>query len=187
MNNEIWKPIKGYEGVYLVSNTGRVKSVSRLVRTTPNGLEAKRTTKGKELHATDNGSGYKIVSLCNNGIRKNHYVHRLVAEAFIGIVPEGFVINHKDHNRGNNNVDNLEIVTQADNVKYSAHLIVKTKYELHKDRPNCCIAHRTKSYQVKVGSKYLGAYHSAEEARAARDKYCEAYLEERYGVLHDER
>ena len=105
---EIWKPIAGYEGLYEVSNLGRVKSFER-----PN-------TKGGILKTTKNNRGYHDVSLMKCGKRKHQLVHRLVAIAFCE-KPEGTnVVNHIDCNPDNNCASNLEWVTQSQNICHSA-------------------------------------------------------------------
>ena len=73
---EIFKDIKGYEGLYQISNIGRVKAL--VFR---NGTTLKE--KEKLLNPTDNGNGYLIIGLSKGGKKKNFYIHRLVAETFI--------------------------------------------------------------------------------------------------------
>jgi hypothetical protein len=106
---EIWKDIKGYEGLYQVSNEGRVKALSRVVKSrwgTPKPL------KEKEIREIVDSLGYSRLSLSKDGKVKTHKIHRLVAEAFL--VGEG-QINHIDGNKQNNNVSNLEFCTQREN------------------------------------------------------------------------
>ncbi len=125
MENEIWKPINGFEGRYDISNFGRVKSLRRI--TLRNG---KYPFTQKEIIMTpiDNGRGYFQVILRNNGI-KARTIHQLVAEHFLNHTPCGykFVVNHKDFNRKNNHVDNLEIVTARENTNQK-HLKSSSKY-----------------------------------------------------------
>lgn len=111
---EIWKDIKGFEGCYQVSNLGRVKSLERKV------TDVKKTQiiKEKIKNQSDNGNGYMTVHLYMNGKRTIKYVHRLVAEAFIGIHNHK-EINHKDFDRKNNILDNLEYCNRIDNIRYS--------------------------------------------------------------------
>ena len=99
---EIWKPIPGYVGKYEVSNLGNVRSVDHvLYQKDSHGGMMEKHYKGKPVAITDNGNGYKIVSLSNFG-RKNHYVHRIVAEAFVEN-PNGYaVVNHLDYDTSNN-------------------------------------------------------------------------------------
>ena len=123
----MWKQIKGYEGYYEVSNTGNVRSVERYV-TRNDGVVQLRKSVMKALVC--NQDGYLTVSLSRNGLCCRRYVHRLVYEAFVGNIPDGYEVNHKDFDRKNNFVGNLEIVSHADNVKYTydagRHYVSKT-------------------------------------------------------------
>lgn len=121
---ETWKDISQYEGFYQISDLGRVRSVDRRVNA---GNGKTRLAKGKVLSPTDNGNGYLIVFLTKDGKRVNRYVHRLVAEAFIGDFAEHDVVNHLDFNTKNNRADNLEITTQVQNVRYSSHKMCHPK------------------------------------------------------------
>lgn len=102
---EIWKDIQGYEGLYQVSNLGRVKSL--------------KFKKDKMLNGGNNGNGYLFVGLSKNNKVKNHYVHRLVAIHFIenhDNLPE---VNHiKESEKWNNAVTNLEWCTHDYNMNY---------------------------------------------------------------------
>lgn len=109
---EIWKDIKDYEGLYQVSNLGNVKALDRIIKDSTR--ERTQRLKSHILKPTDNGRGYQIVSLNKNG-RKNKYVHRLVAETFIDNPDNKKEVNHKDLNKKNNCVENLEWVTQIEN------------------------------------------------------------------------
>ena len=103
---EIWKDVIGYEGFYQVSNKGRVKSLPVKSRT--------KRFDGKVLRQFPNKYGYMMVSLS----RKSHHVHRIVAAAFIENPNNYPQINHKDENKANNNVSNLEWCTSAYNNNY---------------------------------------------------------------------
>ena len=125
---EKWKPIKGYEGLYEISNKGRVKSLKLIknVYTTGHTRANVVIEREKILKPTSNGvGGYLIIGLKKDGKRKNHYIHRLVANAFIDNPENKSVINHKDYNRENNNASNLEWCTQKENTNYSAHHMKK--------------------------------------------------------------
>ena len=123
---EIWKDVKGYEGYYQVSCYGNVKSVDRNVFVKKQGY---RKLPGKILAYSKSNSGYFHVVLCKNHMVKTRTIHTLVAESFLNYTPKGrgFVINHKDFNRQNNNLDNLEIVTSRDNTNQK-HLKSTSKY-----------------------------------------------------------
>ena len=105
---EIWRDIKGYEGKYMVSNLGRVKS-----------LNYRNTGKEGIMKGRDDGNGYLKVQLCKDGKVKNCRINRLVAMAFIpnpNNLPE---VNHKDKIRTNNHMENLEWCTSQYNIEYS--------------------------------------------------------------------
>lgn len=99
---EIWKDVNGYEGIYQISTKGRVRNIKydRLLR------QAKHRT------------GYVSVMLYRNGNPKRINIHRLVAENFIE-KPDGCdIVNHKDENKSNNNIENLEWCSGEYNMKY---------------------------------------------------------------------
>ena len=105
---EVWKDIEGYEGLYQVSNLGRVKSFD-----TKDKLG--RIRKGRVLKPFRKKSGYLYVDLCRNGKRKSHSLHRLVAQAFIPNPENKPEVNHIDEDKTNNIVDNLGWSTRTDN------------------------------------------------------------------------
>ena len=111
---EQWKDIEGYEGLYQVSNLGNVKSLNRT------SIKEGRDYRVKEkiLKTFLCSSGYPTVVLSNNGKKETLMVHRLVALHFIPNPHKYEQINHKDENKNNNNVDNLEWCTQDYNLHY---------------------------------------------------------------------
>jgi hypothetical protein len=110
---EIWHPCAGYETHYEVSNLGNVRSIERMVNNRlHNGL---RKSPQKLLKAGKSKAGYFIVSFCVDGVKSNQTVHRLVARAFIPNESNKPQVNHKDGNKLNNHVDNLEWVTVSEN------------------------------------------------------------------------
>lgn len=114
---ELWKPVEGYEGYYEVSNLGRIKRLSRVV-TYPDGKLVR--TPGKLLSLKPgNHLGYILVSLCKNGKPAKLYLHRLIAQTFIPNPDNHPLINHKDGNKANNHVDNLEWCSRAHNVRHA--------------------------------------------------------------------
>lgn len=104
--NEIWKDIKGYEGFYQISNTGKIKSLERLVPSKIKGTYQKIKEKIRKTSITT--AGYEYVVLAKNGKNKTLLVHRLVAETFIDNPNNKKCVNHKDENKSNNSVENLE-------------------------------------------------------------------------------
>ena len=112
---EIWKDIKGYEGLYQVSNLGRVKSLSHIVQRKFSSYSVKE----KILKPAKDKQGYHYLVLCVNCKTKTFQVHRLVAQAFIENPNSLPCINHKDENPSNNRVDNLEWCTYSYNNTYN--------------------------------------------------------------------
>lgn len=106
MLNIEWKPIKGYEGLYEVSNDGRVRRLKFI-----NGRH--NFEKIKECKQTLNTWGYMTVNLSKNGKGNTKRVHKLVANAFLG--ESDLQIDHIDGNKQNNRLDNLEYVTPKEN------------------------------------------------------------------------
>jgi len=114
---EVWKDIPNYEGYYQVSNLGRVKSLKRRVYA---GRKRTRWQYERILsNKKNNGNGYVVVALNKDGISTNKYVHRLVAEIFIPNIHNLKYINHKDENKKNNCVNNLEWCSAQYNSTYN--------------------------------------------------------------------
>ena len=112
---EIWKDIPEFKGFYQVSNIGRVKSLDRV---DSNG----RKRPMKILQLNPDSDGYLIVGLHKNGKCKTAKIHRLVAEAFIQNPNRYKEVNHKDENKKNNSVENLEWCTTQYNLTYGHRL-----------------------------------------------------------------
>ena len=112
---EQWKPIKGFEGLYEISNEGRVRSVAReMTHSCGKVQKVPEKIKKPQLHKT-NGQTYLFVHLYRNSKQEKKYIHRLVAEAFIP-KPEGKDhVNHIDNDAKNNRAENLEWVTPLEN------------------------------------------------------------------------
>ena len=119
---EIWKDVKGYEGLYMVSDLGRVKSVERYVKGRYSNTQRVKE-KIKTQSVKDNG--YLIVSLYKNNKSSQKYVHRLVAEAFIPNPDNLPEVNHKDGNKQNNCINNLEWCTSKENNWHRYHVLHK--------------------------------------------------------------
>ena len=101
---EEWKWIKNFEGAYQISNLGNLKSF-------------RKNPKGAILSIKDSKGWYLTVNLRAKNIRQTKRIHVLVAEHFIGEIPLGYHVHHKDGNKQNNRVDNLEIISSANHVK----------------------------------------------------------------------
>ncbi len=104
---EIWKDIKDYEGIYQVSNLGRVKSIARKVKYSRGNHSYYQYQQERLLSANQKSNGYLEYSLCKDSKRTHKYIHRLVADAFIDNPNNLPVVNHIDEDKQNNKVDNL--------------------------------------------------------------------------------
>lgn len=168
MDREIWKDIKGYEGKYQISNLGRVKS---LLEWCGNIHKGKWINNSKIITPTGNGYGYLIIGLRRNQKKKNYYIHRLVAEAFIPNPNNLPVVNHKDYNKENNKVDNLEWCSQKDNIKHSIQNMQHPKNTKSKTTGEKFIYYRANKehYRVVVFRKEYPSCKTLEEAIALRD------------------
>lgn len=112
--DEIWKPVVGYEEFYEVSNLGRMRI---LVDRPYQGLKA------GHIRNFPLKRGYPATNLFRDSKVKQCLVHCLVAEAFLGPRPDGMEINHKDGNKANNYIDNLEYVTKSQNALHAVHVL----------------------------------------------------------------
>ena len=123
---EVWKDIKGFEGLYQISNFGNVKSLDRTVKIIGKNQFGTFITykqiKGKILSQSINKYGYCQVVLYKNGKGFNKLVHQLVAIAFIDNVENKPTVNHKDGNKTNNYETNLEWATEKEQQNHSRNI-----------------------------------------------------------------
>lgn len=137
---EIWKDIKGYEGKYQVSNYGRVKS-----------LNYHRTGKEHLLIQAIDKHSYHWIHFYSYGKQKFFFIHRLVAEAFIPNPNKLPYVNHKDENKYNNHVDNLEWCTHLYNTNYGNR------------NKKISESHSKKVYQYTLDGKFVKEFESTNE------------------------
>ena len=140
---EIWKDIPGYEGLYQVSNFGKVRSLKRTIKYNGKGKgSGTRIYESIELKQCLNTVGYYQVSLSVNNCRKRYMVHRLVASAFCNHPIGKDYVNHMDGNYLNNKSENLEWVSNRENVR---HAIVKGLHRIYGEE-----SHRAKFSNEQV-------------------------------------
>lgn len=122
MTFEDWRAVTNFEGVYEVSNLGKVRSLTRIV----NSSKGVRTVLGKLVKSRIDLHGYEVVSLCKNNKLKIICVHILVAQAFLDVPKEGQnLVNHKDTIKNHNWDTNLEWVTSSENNLHAAYTVKK--------------------------------------------------------------
>lgn len=114
-DNEVWKDIPNYEGLYQVSNLGRVRSLDRVVFC-ENGQMQQH--KGRILYLGAQDKGYYSVHLCKNRKVKSFRVNRLVWITFNGLIPEGMEVNHINEVKSDNRLCNLNLMSRKENVNW---------------------------------------------------------------------
>jgi hypothetical protein len=129
ISQEIWKPIPGYEGLYEVSNHGRVQSLERRV---PHGRNGSQRIRGRILRLQKHKGGYQAVQLWRDNTMRRPLVHTVVAAAFIGPAPDDHDVNHIDGVKTNNGSDNLEYLTRSQNNSHAYATDLKASGERHR-------------------------------------------------------
>ena len=116
---ESWRPVVGYENLYAVSDHGRMRTFQH----------QRRYGRGRFrlMKLVPHSGGYWMIRLHSQKKSKGFLVHRLVYESFVGPIPEDMVINHKDGNKRNNRIDNLELATEAENQLHALWMGLKAK------------------------------------------------------------
>lgn len=105
----MWRPVLGYEGLYIVSSNGQVVTL---------GNGNSNFSKLKKLGTTVSRDGYHRVQLYKDGVKKIYNLARVVYSSFHGEIPKGFEVNHIDENKSNNSIWNLNLMTKSDNIRY---------------------------------------------------------------------
>ncbi|MBU3205583.1 HNH endonuclease [Clostridium algidicarnis] len=163
---EIWKDIIGYEGVYQVSNIGRVKRIG-----TYKNQSMKEWDSDKVLKPATKSNGYMFVGLSKYGKVSHRHIHRLVAEVFIPNPLNKPTVNHKDGDRSNNIVENLEWATYSENNIHSIKVLKRDSKNSSDSRP---------VLQFDKEGNFIKEYPSMREAQRqtgidAIDKVCNHY------------
>lgn len=120
IEEEIWKDIPNYEGIYQVSTLGRIKVLPRTVYVSRSGYRtgSYSYTRPEKIMSPAIRSKYLCVTLTKDGENRNHLLHRLVARTFLTEYKNYLEVNHKDENKLNNKLSNLEICTREYNKNY---------------------------------------------------------------------
>jgi hypothetical protein len=164
MKKEVWKDIPNYEGLYQVSNLGRVKSLKRWI---DNKTNAGYFIEEKILKQGMSKNHYNIVALCRGGKCVTKKVHSLVAIAFLNHNPNGYklLIDHIDNDKSNNKLENLQLITNRKNTikdsinktGYNGVTLIKNKYRA--------------AIQINGKKKHIGYYKTSNEANQAYQLY----------------
>jgi len=155
MENEIWKDVVGYEGLYQVSNLGRVRSLDRYIELSNQYKLHKRFVKGKLLNPSLNTYGYPHVGLIKDKKQKTVVVHRLVAEAFLDNPLNKKEVNHIDENKENAKLSNLEWATRIENNNHGTRnqRVSKPVIQLDENNKIIKIHNSIVSASMAVGAK----------------------------------
>lgn len=171
---EIWKDIQNYEGLYQVSNLGRVKSIIKKII----------------LKNMVDKCGYEYVHLSKNNVQKRKSIHRLVAETFLDNKNNLPCVNHKDENKQNNNINNLEWCTYSYNNNYGTKIKKQSEkmlnnkkrskqviqYNLKNDKINEYLSLREAERQTKI--KYIDISKCCKNKRKTAGGYIWKFKEE---------
>ena len=144
---EDWRDIPEYSGLYQISSYGNVRSCTR---TKWNGKKD-ILAKGRLLQPWEANGGYKCVYLCRNGSKRLYKIHRLVAIVFIPNTESKPEVNHKDGNRGNNHVSNLEWCTKSENNQHSYTVLNRISPMRGKTGVKCVLSKRIAQYDLSGG------------------------------------
>jgi hypothetical protein len=161
---EIWKDIPNYEGCYQASNLGNIRSLDRVSARGHN-------VKGRVLSKSLGSQYYYTVALSKDGKPKTKKVHMLVAMAFLGHTPCGYkiVIDHIDHDPLNNKVDNLQLITNRENLSKDRKGYSSKYIGVSICRPNSWQA----AIQYKGDNIYLGTFKEELDASNSYQKALE--------------
>lgn len=165
MIEEIWKDIKGYEGLYQISNLGRVKSLERRVPFGDSYRSYPEKIKSQEII-----KGYKRVNLYKKGKLKKFLVHRLVASSFINEQDGSMQVNHINGVTTDNRLDNLEWTTIKENANHKTTVLMKKPrgvYRTSENKWNAQIVFNQKNIALGTFANKSDAY------KAFYDKYSE--------------
>lgn len=162
--DEKWVDIIGYEGIYQVSNCGRVKSLDRIIYFTGanqfGSFSTSKKIKGRIIQPSLNKDGYYQISLYKNGKAENKFVHQLVAIAFIPNPQNKPTVNHRDGEKTNNNANNLEWATEKEQQYHSRNVLGNKSFISEK----CRLCRKYKSQQKKVERSDGVKFNSIKEA-----------------------
>lgn len=164
---EIWKDIKDYEGLYQVSNNGKVKSIKRDII----------------LKSSSNHKGYLYVILCKNNKSKVGRIHRLVAETFIPNPENKPQVNHINGIKADNNVNNLEWCTNTENLKHAFAIGLKTNVGNNNPRTRKINQYNLQGDFIKCWNSIYDIEHTLNFSRSSIWRCCTAKFKQSHGFV----
>lgn len=149
--NVIWKPIRGFEGIYKINSSGKVRSLNRTIQV----KEKSRYIKGRMITSRIGRDGYKTVRLSKAGKTHTRYIHRLIADAFIRNPLNKPFVNHINGDKSDNRVENLEWVSHSENIR---HAYVTGLYKIPHARCKRVVNHCTGKHfrSIREAAKKMG-------------------------------
>ena len=170
MSEEIWKDIKGFEGLYQVSNLGRVKSLKRPYR-------LKEKIKKPQMP----NNGYYQVQLHKNSIRKWYQVHRIVWEAFNGTIPEGLQVNHINEVKTDNRLSNLNLMTAKENSNWGTRNERQAKKKINGKKSKQVLQYDLQDNLIKEFPSLIQVYRELGFSYGHIGDCCKGKLKQVYG------
>lgn len=185
---EIWKDIPEYEGLYQISNFGRIKSKDKLIKVNCSGNNHIKVPffyyvrPGKIIKLRTNKFGYIMVFLHKNGKQKGFYVHRLMLKTFSPIVNDDtYQVNHIDENKENNNLDNLEWCTAKENINHGTCILRRSEKQKTTNKYRKSVisidefGNETEYLSAWDASRKIGAFQSNIWKAIQRGNKCSGY------------
>ena len=161
-DEEIWIPIIDFDNRYLISNKGRILSIERTINNNGGLMTKKEKILNPHIY-----KGYYRISLNNNsGVRKTLLLHRIIAKHFLFDYDENLKVNHKDGNKLNNKIENLEMTSQRENVNHYYGFLNNMNCGVYKKRDKWIA-------NISINNKtvYLGTFKNKDEAINCRLNY----------------
>ncbi len=158
INGEEWKSIKGFFGIYEVSNFGRIK-------------RTRATTHPTHILKQNVIRGYCNVCLCKSNIKSTHRVHRLMAFAFLPVIKDKPYINHKDGVRDNNILSNIEWCNNSENQKHSFEKLGRVHHRPMLGKTGALCKNSRPVIQLDMDGKFIKKWVGQSEAARALGLY----------------
>lgn len=178
--NEIWRDIPEYEGLYQASNFGRIKSLERF-RKGENGCLI--SVKERILKPSINHKGYYRIQLCKQSIVKTYQVHRLVWEAFNGSITEGLQVNHINEIKTDNRLENLNLMTAKENINWGTRNVRSSKKHINGKKSKSVLQYDLQDNFIKEFPSLMQVYRELGFNQAHICSCCKGRYKQAYGYI----